>query len=485
MDSRIRMIVAVAVAGVASLASGSAAASTGAVAASLGSPVWGTAQEVPGTAALNQGGDAGIASVSCASAGNCSAGGYYGDSSGHFQAFVVSQVNGTWHTAIEVPGTAALNQGGDADIDSVSCASAGNCSAGGYYQDSSGLQQAFVVSQVNGTWRTADRGARHRGPQPGGDAEITSVSCASAGNCSAGGYYPDSSGHEQAFVVSEANGTWGTADRGARHRGPQPGRGRRDRLGVVRLGGQLRRGRVLQRQLRPRTRRSWSARPTAPGTPRSRCPAPRPSTRAGAEVDSVSCASAGNCSAGGDYTGQLRPLAGVRGQRGQRHLAHRHRGARHRGPQPGRVRRLDSVSCASAGNCSAGGYYTDSSGHQQAFVVSQVNGTWRTADRGARHRGPQHRRGRRDRLGVVRLGGQLQRGRVLHGQLRPPPGVRGQPGQRHLAHRDRGARHRGPQPGRVRRDHLGVVRLGGQLQRGRVLHATAPATTQAFVVSEK
>ena len=29
-----------------------------------------------------------------------------------------------------------------------------------------------------------------------------------------------------------------------------------------------------------------------------------------------------------------------------------------------------SVSCAAAGGCSAGGYYTDNSGHAQAFVVS-------------------------------------------------------------------------------------------------------------------
>ena len=52
------------------------------------------------------------------------------------------------HTAIEVPGTAALNQGGFAEIRSVSCATAGNCSAGGNYKDSSGLIQAFVVSQT-------------------------------------------------------------------------------------------------------------------------------------------------------------------------------------------------------------------------------------------------------------------------------------------------------------------------------------------------
>jgi hypothetical protein len=52
---------------------------------------WGTAEEVPGTATLNQGGDAGAESVSCASAGNCTAGGYYTDGSSHSQAFVVSE----------------------------------------------------------------------------------------------------------------------------------------------------------------------------------------------------------------------------------------------------------------------------------------------------------------------------------------------------------------------------------------------------------
>src|SRR5215470_6321237 len=145
MDSRVRIIVAAAVVGVASLASGSAEASTGAVAASPGSHVWRTAAEVPGTAALNRGGQAAIASVSCASAGNCSAGGDYLDSSSRQQAFVVSQTGGTWGTAIEVPGTAALNHG-TADIVSVSCGSAGNCTAGGSYRDSSGRLQVFVVN---------------------------------------------------------------------------------------------------------------------------------------------------------------------------------------------------------------------------------------------------------------------------------------------------------------------------------------------------
>jgi hypothetical protein len=103
---------------------------------------------------LNKGAQASAESVSCASAGNCAAGGYYNDGSGHQQAFVVSENNGTWRTAIEVPGSGALNTGGcplrcaRGGVSSVSCASAGNCAAGGTYMDSVGRIQAFVVSQA-------------------------------------------------------------------------------------------------------------------------------------------------------------------------------------------------------------------------------------------------------------------------------------------------------------------------------------------------
>ena len=56
-------------------------------------------------------------------------------------------MNGTWHAAIEVPGTAALNQGGLATALSVSCAMAGNCAAVGYYTPTSRHVQAFVVNE--------------------------------------------------------------------------------------------------------------------------------------------------------------------------------------------------------------------------------------------------------------------------------------------------------------------------------------------------
>jgi hypothetical protein len=131
---------------------------------------WGRAQEVPGTAALNSGGNAELSSVSCASAGNCSAGGTYGirppggrlapgsvrgncsaggtyhDGQNGQQVFVVSEVRGRWRRAEEVPGSAALNKGDFATILSVSCALAGHCVAGGSYDDNLAGLQAFVVS---------------------------------------------------------------------------------------------------------------------------------------------------------------------------------------------------------------------------------------------------------------------------------------------------------------------------------------------------
>ena len=166
---------------------------------------WGRAKEVPGIAALNAGAGAELIALSCASVGNCSAGGWYTDSSINEQAFVVTERNGVWGKAKEVPGSAALNAGGDAGIDAVSCASAGNCSAGGSYRDSSGHDQAFVVTESSGTWGRAKELPGSAGLNAGGDAGIDAVSCASAGNCSADGSYQDSSGHAQVFVAGETN----------------------------------------------------------------------------------------------------------------------------------------------------------------------------------------------------------------------------------------------------------------------------------------
>jgi len=273
---------------------------------------WGTAHQV--AAALNTGGDAQIYSVSCAAAGNCIAGGYYTSSSGHSQAFVVNETNGTWGTAQEI--AAALNKGGFAKIFSVSCASAGNCSAGGFYTPRFAHSQAVAVNETSGTWGTAQEVAAAL--NAGGFAEVNAVSCASAGNCSAGGDYTDSSGNAQAFGVSARNGAWGAAEE-------IPG------SGTLNKGGDVR-------------------------------------------IDSVSCASAGNCSAGGHYLSSS--------GHGQGFVANETNGTWGSlqkvavALNTGRFAGIDSVSCGSAGNCSAGGFYTSSSGRVLAFVANETNGTW-------------------------------------------------------------------------------------------------------------
>lgn len=288
--------------------------------------IWGKAEEVPGIATLNAGGLAQLYSVSCASAGNCAAGGYYKDRSDQSQAFVVNEVGGVWHKAEEVPGLASLDAGesfqGLTQVDSISCASAGNCAASGLFADSAGFTKAFVVNEVNGKWHTAEE-------VPGmatlnhGYAEATSVSCAEAGDCAAGGYYADGSGNEQAFVVNETNGNWGNAD---------------EVPGTVTLNSDGYAG-----------------------------------------VSSLSCSSAGNCGAGGFYEDgsgfvQLFVVDEVDGSWGNAkevpHIATLNADG---------LAEINSLSCSSAGNCAAGGYYRDGSNHFQAFVVNELMGTWGSA----------------------------------------------------------------------------------------------------------
>jgi hypothetical protein len=322
---------------------------------------WGKPVEV--ARALNTGGNALIRSVSCASAGNCSAGGFYSGSGGA-QAFVVSETDGTWGTAVEVAGV--LNTGGNAQIQSVSCASAGNCSAGGFYTaGSSGDLQAFVVNEVNGTWGTGTQVAGAL--NTGGNAVIFTVSCASAGNCSAGGYYTSAVDGQLALIINETDGTWGTARQVAAHlRGSQIQSVSCASAGNCTAGGDS--GLFGQAFVINETDGTWGRAAEIAGTH---------STGEYAQIFSVSCASAGNCSAGGAYDedsssggpDHLFVVSQTRGIWGKaRQLL--------AGRNTGQFATVRWVSCASAGNCTASGGYTSSTQRNLSFVISQANGTW-------------------------------------------------------------------------------------------------------------
>jgi hypothetical protein len=333
---------------------------------------WGKAIEVPGLARLSAGHGGTLNLVSCSSAGNCSAGGNYTDRLGHQQAFVVNEKNGSWGKAVEVPRLAALNTGEDARVVSLSCGSAGNCAAGGFYN--SRRVRAFVVSEKNGSWGKAMQvpGAAALSGA-GGNSEVDALSCASAGNCAAGGSY-SSDGDQQAFVVSEKNGSWGMAIEvpglAALNNGTLTGI---DSVSCASVGncavtGYYDNG-APEAFVVSETHGSWGTAVEVPGS----------AAFGTATFASVSCASAGNCAAAG-YSGSpitdasFGPLvvSEKNGTWGNAIAVH--------GTTASGRNAAVSVSCASAGNCVAGGdYATSIDNPYQAFLVREKNGSWGTA----------------------------------------------------------------------------------------------------------
>jgi hypothetical protein len=147
--------------------------------------------------------------VSCHTAESCSAVGTYAVAGGRSQPFVAFRSkDGAWSWAKEVPGLAALDHGFAATIFSLSCGASGNCSAAGFanVRVGGGLvrTEAFVVSQQKSVWGNAQVVPGIVSLNKEGNSAISSLSCASAGQCSAGGSYElNHSGSALAFVVSE------------------------------------------------------------------------------------------------------------------------------------------------------------------------------------------------------------------------------------------------------------------------------------------
>jgi hypothetical protein len=328
--------------------------------------LWGRAIAVPGLGALNKGRDAAVGSVSCASPGNCAAGGYYRDQHRKFQGFVVSERNGRWRRAIEVPGLGTLNKRGHAEVRSVSCGSAGNCAAGGPYRDGDGHGQGFVLSERNGRWGKAIEVPGLTALNAAG-AVVFSVSCGSSGSCAAGGFYSDGHGHQQGFLVSETSGVWGQAI-------DVPGlatlnKGRHAKVFSVSCpsaGNCAAVGRYRNAHgfVASETNGVWGQAIRVPGLDALN----RDSAQFYLDI-SVSCGSSGNCAAVGTYGYPY----------GSGYVASEKNGAWGRARDVGAGGRdsgVLSVSCAPAGSCAAGGYWGDSSLTPHAFVVSEKNGVW-------------------------------------------------------------------------------------------------------------
>jgi hypothetical protein len=370
-------VVAVGGAGVLLAGAGAAAASPAAAAhAGPAHSGWGKATEIPGSGKLAAGGEADGNSVSCTSAGNCVAGGFYIDATHHDQVFLAVQRKGHWGKAFEIPGTASLNAGGDGSVAAVSCPSAGNCAATGTYEASSGALEAFVVSEHGGHWAKATEVRGFGSLNVDDYGEVEALSCAAAGYCTLGGSYLDGSDDVQAFLATERAGHWaaaikvpGIAALNAGDRSQVTEISCRKR-GYCTAGGDTRRsGAVSTAFVLSEVKGHWGK-------------AQRPPGMSGinhgglAGLNALSCASAGNCAAGGSYrpsTASPRSQAWLAVQKG----GHWGNAVEVAGSlNAGGGAQLTAASCPAAGACVAGGYYENAAGHLELFLISQHSGHW-------------------------------------------------------------------------------------------------------------
>ena len=324
-----------------------------------------------------------VSSVSCASAGNCTAVGSYYDSSGDRQGLLLTQTAGSWANGAEAAPPADAGPDPGVQLSSVSCASAGNCTAVGIYDDSSRGRQGLLLTETAGSWAAGAEAALPPVTYSDPGVELSSVACASAGNCTAVGYYYDGPDDTQGLLLTQNAGSWTTGITAAlpASAGSTPGVflpsvSCASAGNCTAVGGYTDSSGHLQGLLLTQSGGSWAAGAEA-ALPANAGSAPQ------VFLPSVSCASAGNCTADGGYVDSSGSYQGL--------LLTQHAGSWATGTEallPANAgARQDaafySVSCASAGNCTATGDYVDSSGHFQGLLLTQSSGRWATGTEAA------------------------------------------------------------------------------------------------------
>jgi hypothetical protein len=327
-----------------------------------------------------------LPALSCASVGNCVAGGAYTNAKGVSEGLLSNEISGVWRSPVTIipPANAAANPG--LTVYASACGATGSCSAVGTYQDPSGADEGFTVSEVANVWRTA-LGV----PLPanavvtGQDAQLHSISCPSSGNCSAVGTYNAKGtplATTQGLVVNEVNGVWQRGDEihlpGGTNVNPFvalaqvacASAGNCSAVGSYIDNNGATHGLLVNEQAS-----HWLA-----GT--SMLLPGNASTFPDAFLSSVTCTSVGSCSAIGNYDNSSGDVEGLITSETSRVWK---RATALVMPSGAKVNPhvffygFNGISCSSTGNCSAGGQYTDASGHYQGFFVDEVNGSWQNA----------------------------------------------------------------------------------------------------------
>jgi hypothetical protein len=308
-------------------------------------PAWPAASNLrllpPGASTAPHAQNAQLDSVTCTSAGNCVAVGSYADAFLGSQAMVAVETNGAWGRASELAlpaGADTTAEGQHAELSSVACTSPGNCVAVGSYSDAARSVQAMAATETDGVWGQASELAVPAGANATQSASLDSVACTSPGNCVAVGSYTgtQSANGGADFDYATVYDTEGMV--------------------VTETGGVW-------------AQASGLALPTGAAT------------GAGQQVSvaSVACTGPGSCVAVGTYvegSGDDRGMiatdtSGVWGQASELALPSNAPPTTVQAPAG-----LASVACTGPGACVAVGNYTERLGGGLGMAATETNGTW-------------------------------------------------------------------------------------------------------------
>ncbi len=163
-----------------------------------------TAIKAPLPAGASPNPDAEVTATSCPSATSCFAVGQYDDTAGNMPGLLLRWSAGTWHAAAApIPaGSQAIEA-----LSALACPSTSLCFAGGWHQDGASMPALLMLMRSGGHWSVMNV------PLPAGaaaepQAQITGLSCPSVSLCVAVGFYTDSKGHQQGFLLTRSGTTW-------------------------------------------------------------------------------------------------------------------------------------------------------------------------------------------------------------------------------------------------------------------------------------
>lgn len=304
-----------------------------------------------------------IESLTCLSAGSCIAIGVDDATTGG-QGLVETLADGTW-TPTQVP----LPTNDGAFFVSIACPSAKMCVAVGNYSDASGDSDVLIESLSDGKWKVVDA------PQPAHDSDaLDSVSCASTESCAAVGDYFDDSGAAHILSETLSGTTWSASEPSLPANAASSGdtvAGLESvscpSVGVCSaVGNYLDSAGANAGMIARLSDGNWTV-----------SEAPTPSGADAGEMGSIACPSAGDCVAVGDYS---YTNDGGNGQGSEALIETSDGGAwaasesplpSNAAPSEDQGAGLDWISCPPSGGCSAIGQYDDSDGDQLIFGVTE------------------------------------------------------------------------------------------------------------------